>query len=207
MQISLKIFWRHICSQANQAIVTVEQLRPRTSAGLVVAERVPGEVFTPCQSWQTLGLRDIRWKRNKAAKPHKYVDIGGNDRKDNFQNDTKRKCEIVQWEVEWYLLSSDWLNYRNFVFRFAYSSSPVTSVNSVPDLTKADRNRGGGGWSKLSIRHFTALLCCNKVWRTHHPLSLYYAQRCNCKLHIFNLFNTFYVTDGGIVTVTRHWSL
>ena len=151
MQIFLKIFWRHICSQANQPIVTVEQLRPRTSAGLVVAERVPGEVFTPCQSWQTLGLWDIRWKRNKAAKPPNYmsykcfvmctelapdVDVGGNDRKDDFQNNTKRKCEIVQWEVEWYLLSSDWLNYRNFVFRVAYSSSPVTSVNSVPDLTK-----------------------------------------------------------------------
>ena len=136
MQHFLKIFWRQICSQANQPIVTVEQLRPRTSAGLVVAERVPGEVFTPCQSWQTLGLWGIRWKRNKAAKPPKSVDVGGNDRKDDFQNNTKRKCEIVQWEVEWYLLSSDWLNYRNFVFRVAYSSSPVTSVNSVPDLTK-----------------------------------------------------------------------
>ena len=136
MQHFRKIFWRHICSQANQPIVTVEQLRPRTSAGLVVAERVPGEVFTPCQSWQTLGLWGIQWKRNKAAKPPKYVDIGGNDRKDKFQNDTKRKCEIVQWEVEWYLLSSYWLNYRNFVFRVAFSSWNVTSVHRVPDLTK-----------------------------------------------------------------------
>ena len=61
---------------------------------------------------------------------------------------------------------------------------------------KADRNRGGGGWSKLSIRHFTALLCCNKVWRTHHPLSLYYTQWCNCNLHILNRFHTFHATNA-----------
>ena len=96
------------------------------------------------------------------------------------------------WMVSFILRLAD----GNFVFRVAFSSWNVTSVLRVPDLTKADRNRGGGGWSKLSIRHFTALLCCNKVWRTHHPLSLYYAQWCNCNLHILNRFHTFHAKNA-----------
>ena len=206
MQHFLKIFWRHICSQVNQPIVRVEQLRPRTSAGLVVAERVPGEVFTPCQSWQTLGLWGIRWKRNKAAKPPKYVDVGGNDRKDNFQNDTKRKCEIVQWEVEWYLLSSDWLTW---IMYLVLLSRLETLPLSTEFLTWLRQIGIGGEGAGANYRLDTSQPYCAAIRYGGRIIHYHYTMHNGA---IANFIFWIYFIHSmqraqGIIIVTAHWSL